>query len=300
MVAYDAQLTKTLAAVSGNGISIASVWVRCYLLRSLCYWWLPMTRTIKIHNCKRHSINSKLNLCLIYWNNLLISSIVILDLRKKMLLMYWSNIADWHSNWKISVCSWHMIQLHGPSYFHAAFSISVFNDGNNKELLNINGTIPVVYKSKFFCRCSINWEHYINSPFWADNTYHIPICIWLMDTHPYNAPLAYVRPTADMQIKVSMFVDHNGKIYLPYLHDWNPVSVWAAMPMNITNQTITISIMDFICSHRRIYWVSFKWWLLRSVNIHQFMQSQKNRLHRIPRSVSHFESVHVHSHIQSL
>lgn len=45
-----------------------------------------------------------------------------------------------------------------------------------------------------------------------------------MDTHPYNAPLAYVRPTADMQIKVSMFVDHNGKIYLPYLHEWNPVS----------------------------------------------------------------------------
>lgn len=24
----------------------------------------------------------------------------------------------------------------------------VFNDGNSKELLNINGTIPVVYKSK--------------------------------------------------------------------------------------------------------------------------------------------------------
>lgn len=46
-----------------------------------------------------------------------------------------------------------------------------------------------------------------------------------MDTHPYNAPLAYVKPTSDMQIKVSMYVDYNGKIYLPYLHDWNPVSV---------------------------------------------------------------------------
>lgn len=45
-----------------------------------------------------------------------------------------------------------------------------------------------------------------------------------MDTHPYNAPLAFVQPTSDMQIKVSMFVDHNGKIYLPYLHEWNPVS----------------------------------------------------------------------------
>lgn len=44
-----------------------------------------------------------------------------------------------------------------------------------------------------------------------------------MDTHPHNAPLTYVKPTADMQIKVSMYVDHNGKIYLPYLHDWRSV-----------------------------------------------------------------------------
>lgn len=77
----------------------------------------------------------------------------------------------------------------------------VFNDGLIKELFNLNGTIPVVYKS---------------------NTYHIPICIWLMDTHPNNAPICYVKPTPTMQIKVSMFVDHNGKIYLPYLHDWQP------------------------------------------------------------------------------
>lgn len=45
-----------------------------------------------------------------------------------------------------------------------------------------------------------------------------------MDTHPYNAPICYVKPTADMHIKVSMYVDHNGKVYLPYLHDWLPTS----------------------------------------------------------------------------
>lgn len=45
-----------------------------------------------------------------------------------------------------------------------------------------------------------------------------------MDTHPYNAPICYVAPTPDMHIKVSMYVDHNGKIYLPYLHDWQPTS----------------------------------------------------------------------------
>ncbi|XP_017043483.1 tumor susceptibility gene 101 protein [Drosophila ficusphila] len=79
----------------------------------------------------------------------------------------------------------------------------VFNDGSSKELFTIQGTIPVVYKN---------------------NTYYIPICIWLMDTHPQNAPMCFVKPTPTMQIKVSMFVDQNGKVYLPYLHDWQPHS----------------------------------------------------------------------------
>lgn len=76
----------------------------------------------------------------------------------------------------------------------------VFNDGTSDNLFNINGTIPINYKN---------------------NTYNIPVCIWLMSTHPSNAPICYVKPTPDMRIKVSRFVDHNGKIYLPYLHDWN-------------------------------------------------------------------------------
>lgn len=79
----------------------------------------------------------------------------------------------------------------------------VFNDGTPLDLVNLNGTIPVSYKG---------------------NIYNIPVCIWLMDTHPKNAPLCYVKPTSDMSIKVSMFVDQNGKIYLPYLHDWVPNS----------------------------------------------------------------------------
>ncbi|VVC43908.1 Hypothetical protein CINCED_3A005256 [Cinara cedri] len=45
-----------------------------------------------------------------------------------------------------------------------------------------------------------------------------------MDTHPNNAPICYVKPTLDMRIKMSMYVDHNGKIYLPYLHNWTPTS----------------------------------------------------------------------------
>ncbi|CAH0401431.1 unnamed protein product [Chilo suppressalis] len=76
----------------------------------------------------------------------------------------------------------------------------VFNNGVRKDLLHLEGTIPVNYKGVF---------------------YNIPVCIWLMDTHPQNAPLCFVKPTPDMSIKVSKYVDSNGKVYLPYLHEWN-------------------------------------------------------------------------------
>ncbi|KAJ9597546.1 hypothetical protein L9F63_011604 [Diploptera punctata] len=79
----------------------------------------------------------------------------------------------------------------------------VFNNGSKMDLFTLEGTIPVSYKGTM---------------------YNIPVCIWVMDTHPNNAPMCYVRPTPDMQIKVSEFVDHYGKIYLPYLHDWVPNS----------------------------------------------------------------------------
>lgn len=75
----------------------------------------------------------------------------------------------------------------------------VFNNGSRKDLLNLEGTIPVNYKGAY---------------------YNIPVCIWLMDTHPQNAPLCFVKPTSDMSIKVSKYVDSNGKVYLPYLHEW--------------------------------------------------------------------------------
>lgn len=75
----------------------------------------------------------------------------------------------------------------------------VFNNGTRKDLLNLEGTVPVNYKGTF---------------------YNIPVCIWLMDTHPQNAPLCFVKPTPDMSIKVSRYVDSNGKVYLPYLHEW--------------------------------------------------------------------------------
>lgn len=85
---------------------------------------------------------------------------------------------------------------------------AVFPDGLSRELLNLTGTLPITYKG---------------------NTYNIPVEMWIMDTHPYNPPLCYVKPTADMRIKSPhRHVDQNGRIYLPYLTDWNHVS-WMSL-----------------------------------------------------------------------
>ncbi|XP_039285970.1 tumor susceptibility gene 101 protein isoform X1 [Nilaparvata lugens] len=79
----------------------------------------------------------------------------------------------------------------------------VFSNRFQMMLVNLQGVIPVTYMGVI---------------------YNFPVCIWLMDTHPNNAPVCFVKPTPDMSIKMSCYVDQNGKIYLPYLHDWSPAS----------------------------------------------------------------------------
>ena len=68
-----------------------------------------------------------------------------------------------------------------------------------RRLANVSGTIPVNYK---------------------ENTYNIPICLWLKIDHPNSCPMAFVQPTKEMQIKVSHHVDQTGRIYLQYLEEW--------------------------------------------------------------------------------
>ncbi|KAH9519417.1 hypothetical protein Btru_075488 [Bulinus truncatus] len=75
----------------------------------------------------------------------------------------------------------------------------VFNDGTERHLVQLEGTIPVNYKG---------------------NTYNIPISIWVIDTHPYNPPMVFVKPTSTMQIKAGRYVDTNGKVDMPYIREW--------------------------------------------------------------------------------
>lgn len=74
-----------------------------------------------------------------------------------------------------------------------------FPNGDHQELLALQGTIPISFRG---------------------STYHIPICIWLKKDYPYSPPMCYVKPTPTMTIKTSKVVDSEGKIYLPYLSNW--------------------------------------------------------------------------------
>ncbi|XP_008310552.1 tumor susceptibility 101a isoform X2 [Cynoglossus semilaevis] len=79
--------------------------------------------------------------------------------------------------------------------------LTVFNDGSTRDLLSLTGTVPVSYRG---------------------NVYNIPVCLWLLDTYPFNPPICFVKPTSAMMIKTGKHIDANGKIYLPYLHEWKP------------------------------------------------------------------------------
>ena len=51
------------------------------------------------------------------------------------------------------------------------------------------------------------------------------MCVWLQENHPYVPPLVFVKPTSSMAIKPSHHVDTNGKVYLPFLHEWAYVCI---------------------------------------------------------------------------
>ncbi|NXW49081.1 TS101 protein, partial [Nyctiprogne leucopyga] len=96
----------------------------------------------------------------------------------------------------------------------------VFNDGSSRELMSLSGTIPVPYRG---------------------NTYNIPICLWLLDTYPFNPPICFVKPTSSMTIKTGKHVDANGKIYLPYLHEWKYVSIGNLEILNLLSQDVGLA-----------------------------------------------------------
>ncbi|KAJ8252669.1 hypothetical protein COCON_G00219810 [Conger conger] len=75
----------------------------------------------------------------------------------------------------------------------------VFNDGSCRTMMSLQGTVPATYRGR---------------------VYNIPLRLWILDTYPYNPPICFVKPNSTMMIKTGKHIDANGKIYLPYLHEW--------------------------------------------------------------------------------
>uniref|UniRef100_A0A5S6LAN6 Ubiquitin-conjugating enzyme E2 variant 3 n=1 Tax=Xenopus tropicalis TaxID=8364 RepID=A0A5S6LAN6_XENTR len=75
-----------------------------------------------------------------------------------------------------------------------------FRDGSQKDLLNLTGTVPMKHQG---------------------TTYNIPICLWILDSHPFAPPLCFLKPSGNMGIRVGRHIDAQGRIYLPYLQNWS-------------------------------------------------------------------------------
>ncbi|XP_029189601.2 tumor susceptibility gene 101 protein-like [Acropora millepora] len=78
-----------------------------------------------------------------------------------------------------------------------------YSSGVQKELFVLDGTIPITFRG-------------VN--------YNIPLCVLLQEDHPLVPPLVYVRPTNSMVIIPSQHVDTEGRVYHPYLNQWDPVN----------------------------------------------------------------------------
>ncbi|XP_077451802.1 ubiquitin-conjugating enzyme E2 variant 3 isoform X2 [Stigmatopora argus] len=75
-----------------------------------------------------------------------------------------------------------------------------FSDGSQKELLKLNGNLPVKFQGR---------------------SYNFPIQLWLMDSFPVTPPICLLKPTPNMAVKEGKHVDARGRIYLPILHNWD-------------------------------------------------------------------------------
>ena len=86
------------------------------------------------------------------------------------------------------------------------------------QLLNLAGTIPILYK---------------------EQNYNIPIKMWLTQDYPEAPPFCYVIPTKDMELSVSPYVDHSGLLDLPCLTEWNHSVTDLCTLLQITRATFS-------------------------------------------------------------
>ncbi|XP_035384212.1 uncharacterized protein si:dkey-181m9.8 [Electrophorus electricus] len=86
------------------------------------------------------------------------------------------------------------LHLHEGYYYYP--------NNEKKKLVNLRGTVPIVYEG---------------------NKYNIPVCIWIHITHPQSPPRCLVCPSPCMMINGnSSSVDAQGHVLLHCLSNWKP------------------------------------------------------------------------------
>lgn len=94
----------------------------------------------------------------------------------------------------------------------------VLQTGEELELLNLAGTLPILYQ---------------------EQTYNIPIKVWLLPDYPDSAPLCYVIPGRQMELAVSPYLDHAGLVELPCLQEWDHSSTDLSTLLQIARVTFS-------------------------------------------------------------
>jgi len=97
----------------------------------------------------------------------------------------------------------------------------VYNDGRQSLSITLNGTVPINYRG--IVACTFLYSKRFFDTLNKGQVYNIPVCLYISETHPYNPPICYVRPTAGMVIRQGPNVDTSGRVYLPYLQQWKHV-----------------------------------------------------------------------------
>lgn len=75
-----------------------------------------------------------------------------------------------------------------------------YDDGRTQLLIQLKGTIAIQFRN---------------------NTYNIPIEIWIQRAYPREPPIVYVTPTSDMLVRKGKHVDVSGKVEGGYLEAWS-------------------------------------------------------------------------------
>jgi ESCRT-I complex subunit TSG101 len=80
-------------------------------------------------------------------------------------------------------------------------TVLAFENGASSLLLHLTGTLPVSFRG---------------------NLYSFPVELWIPRSYPSEAPIALVIPTQEMVIRPGQHVSGEGRIYHPYLANWQP------------------------------------------------------------------------------